>query len=97
MPNQNQRTCPDTSDELEYVKQSIVKGEDIVDDSSYDDVYYYHPGGELRIKQDKKNDSDYVRYTNYETAEAGVKYTDKTAHGKEPLSHQKRTMLLLQK
>lgn len=77
MPNQNQRTCPDTSDELEYVKQSIVKGEDIVDDSSYDDVYYYHPGGELRIKQDKKNDSDYVRYTNYETAEAGVKYTDK--------------------
>lgn len=77
MPNPNPRTCPDTSDELETVKQSIVKGEDIVDDSSYDDVYYYHPGGELRIKQDEKRDSDYVRYTNYETAEAGVKYTDK--------------------
>ena len=38
MPNENQRTCPVTFDELETVKQSIVKGEDITDNSSYDDV-----------------------------------------------------------
>lgn len=76
MPNQNVRYCPDTSDELETVKQNIVNGEDIVDDSSYDDVYYYHPGGELRISQDKKSESDYVRYTDYETAVTGVRYTD---------------------
>ncbi|MGN0573869.1 MAG: hypothetical protein ACI4IX_08020, partial [Acutalibacteraceae bacterium] len=39
MPNNNSRTCPDTSDELETVKQSITEGKDIVDNSSYDDVY----------------------------------------------------------
>ena len=37
MPNNNPRTCPDTSDELENVKQSIVKGEDITDDARYDE------------------------------------------------------------
>lgn len=77
LPNKNQRTCPDTSDELEYVKQSIVKGEDIVDDASYDDVYYYHPGGQLRISSEKERAKDYIRYTNYSTAQTGVKYTDK--------------------
>ena len=77
MPNQNARTCPVTSDELETVKQHIINGEDIVDNSSYDDVYYYHPGGELRITQETQRESDYVRYTDYETAETGVRYTDK--------------------
>ena len=77
MPNQNIRYCPNTSDELETVKQSIINGQDITDNSSYDDVYCYHPGGELRIAQKSRNESDYVRYTNYETAEAGVRYSDK--------------------
>ena len=77
MPNQNVRYCPDTSDELETVKQCIVNGENITDDASYDDVYRFHPGGELRIEQDEKRTSDYVRYTNYETAEVGVRYTDR--------------------
>ena len=43
MPNSNARTCPDTSSELEQVKQSIVKCEDIVDNASYDDVYRFIP------------------------------------------------------
>lgn len=77
MPNQNSRTCPVTSDELETVKQNIIKGEDIVDNASYDDVYSFHPGGALRITQDKQKAKDYIRYTEYETAEVGVKYTDK--------------------
>lgn len=77
LPNKNARTCPDTADELETVKQAIVKGEDIEDDASYDDVYTYHPGGALRIAQKKAFLRDYVRYTNYETAEVGVRYTDK--------------------
>lgn len=77
LPNQNARTCPDTSDELETVKQSIVEGKDIVDDASYDDVYSFHPGGALRIKQEDRRETDYVRYTDYETAEVGVRYTDK--------------------
>ena len=73
LPNQNARTCPDTSDELETVKQSIVEGKDIVDNASYDDVYSFHPGGALRIKQEEQRESDYVRYTDYETAEVGVR------------------------
>ena len=77
LPNQNVRYCPDTSDELETVKQNIIKGQDITDDSSYDNVYYFHPGGELRLTQKDENEKDYVRYTEYETAEVGVKYTDK--------------------
>ena len=77
MPNENQRTCPETFDELETVKQSIVKGEDITDDASYDDVYRYHPGGQLRLSFDKNSDKNYVRYTDYETSQVGVKFTDK--------------------
>lgn len=77
MPNENIRYCPDTSDELETVKQSIIAGEDITDDASYDDVYRFHPGGALRISQDEQRTTDYIRYTDYETAEVGVKYTDK--------------------
>lgn len=77
LPNENVRYCPDTASELEGVKQSIVKGEDIVDNASYDDVYRFHPGGNLRIEQEKHGYNNYLRYTNYETAEVGVKYTDK--------------------
>lgn len=77
MPNENARTCPVTSDELEDVRQSIVKGEDITDDASYDDVYRYHPGGQLRIDSKKTNVDDYIRYTDYETSQVGVRFKDK--------------------
>ncbi len=76
MPNKNVRYCPDTSDELEQVKQNITSGKDIVDNASYDDVYAYHPGAALRIKQSKHLKVGYARYTDYETAQVGVKYTD---------------------
>ena len=76
LPNQNIRYTPDTSHELEYVKQSITAGEDIVDTSTYDFVYSYHPGGVLRIKQNKLIRTGYARYTDYETAQVGVRYSD---------------------
>ena len=69
MPNKNIRTCPDTSNELETVKQSIVKGEDITDDASYDEVYSFHPGGQLRISMDGKGAKDYIRYTDFESSQ----------------------------
>lgn len=97
MPNINARTCPDTSSELEQVKQSIVKCEDIVDNASYDDVYRFHPGGQLRINSERHRIKDYIRYTDYETAQVGVKYTDKTAHGRELLSPRLPTASRLQK
>lgn len=77
MPNENVRYCPETFDELETVKQSIVKGEDITDNASYDDVYRFHPGGQLRIDMKGKSKSDYIRYTDYETSQVGVHYKDK--------------------
>ena len=41
-------------------------------------LYSYHPGGQLRLTQGYKDtEKDYVRWTNYETAETGVRYTDK--------------------
>lgn len=78
MPNDNPRYCPVVSDELETVKQAIVKGEDIVDDASYDDVYSYHPGAQMRITMDKNGIDEYVRYTDYETGQVGVYYSDKS-------------------
>ena len=76
MPNEKVRYCPDTSDELETVKQNIAESKDIVDDASYDDVYSFHPGGALRITQKWQPTVKYYRYTNYETAEVGVKYSN---------------------
>ena len=76
LPNRNVRYTPDTSHELEYVKQSITAGEDIVDTATYDVVYAYHPGGILRIKQNKLLRTGYARYTDYETAQVGVRYSD---------------------
>ncbi|MGN1203119.1 MAG: glycoside hydrolase N-terminal domain-containing protein, partial [Eubacterium sp.] len=77
MPNENVRYCPETFNELEAVKQSIVNGEDITDNASYDDVYRFHPGGQLRIDIDGKGKSNYVRYTDYETSQVGVHYENK--------------------
>lgn len=76
MPNKNVRYCPDTSHELETVKQNIANSENITDNASYDDVYAFHPGGALRINQLSQIKTNYIRYTDYETAEVGVRYTD---------------------
>lgn len=54
LPNKNARTCPDTANELETVRRQIIKGQDITDNASYDDVYRYHPGGQLRLAQTKR-------------------------------------------
>lgn len=77
MPNRNVRRCPETFEELEPVKQSIVNGEDITDIANYDDVYRFHPGGQLRLNIDGKGESNYVRYTDYETSQVGVRYENK--------------------
>ncbi len=77
LPNKNVRYCPETFDELEGVKQAIVKAENIIDNASYDDVYRFHPGGQLRLSIDGGHASDYFRYTDYESSQVGVHYTDK--------------------
>ena len=76
MPNKNPRTCPDTASELETVRQNIINGEDITDDAEYLDVYSFHPGGQLRISMDGKGARDYIRYTDFESSQVGVRFTD---------------------
>ena len=78
LPNKNARENPVSYQDLDYVRQSIVNGQDIVDGQSYDDVYTYHAGATLRIKQKKQltGVKDYSRYTDYETACVGVRYND---------------------
>lgn len=40
--------------------------------------YSYHPGAQLRLTSSYNDtEKDYIRWTNYETAETGVKFTDK--------------------
>ncbi|CAM3461574.1 MULTISPECIES: glycosyl hydrolase family 95 catalytic domain-containing protein [Saccharibacillus] len=40
-------------------------------------LYAYHPGHQLRLNADRRGElSGYVRWTNHETAETGVRYTD---------------------
>lgn len=78
LPNKNARENPVSYQDLDYVRQSIVNGQDIVDHQSYDDVYSYHSGATLRIQQKKQTIGlkDYKRYTDYSTACVGVQYTD---------------------
>ncbi len=77
LPNKNPRKNPISFQDLDYVRQNIVNGKDIVDNQSYDDVYSYHPGATLRIKQDSFAEvSDYRRYTDYTKACVGLEYSD---------------------
>lgn len=76
LPSGNPRVTPDTAHELESVRQAIVAGEPYTDGQPYLDVYAFHPGAQLRIKQEEREYSGYMRYTDYETAEVGVRYSD---------------------
>ena len=74
MPNRNVRYCPETFEELETVKQAIVNREDITDIANYDDVYRFHPGGQLRLDIEGEGEKNYLRYTDFETSQVGVRY-----------------------
>ena len=78
LPNKNPRVNPVSFQDLDTVRQNIVNGKDIVDNQSYDDVYTYHAGATLRIKQSQPSSAptDYKRYTDYTTACVGVQYSD---------------------
>lgn len=76
LPNRNPRENPDTSDELETVRQNIIAGVDITDEQEYLDVYAYHPGATLRIEREQSSYSGYMRYTDYRSERVGVRYTD---------------------
>lgn len=76
MPCDTIRENPDISGDLDAVRQMIVNGEAYQTFEPWYSVYCFHPGGQLRLTQEEKRYSDYVRWCDYETGEAVVKYTD---------------------
>ena len=76
LPNKNPRENPISFQDLDYVRQSIVNGKDIVDKQSYDDVYSFHAGATVRISTKSLEPKNYRRYTDYATARVGVQYSD---------------------
>lgn len=77
MPCDTIRENPDISGKLDNVRQMIVNGESYKTEEPWYSVYCFHPGGQLRLAQDKKSCKNYIRWCDYETGEACVKYTDK--------------------
>ena len=76
MPNTNLRKNIDTYQELDTVRQAIINKQDYQDNQEYLHEYCYHPGAQVRLSISRNILKDYIRYTNYETAEVVMKYKD---------------------
>lgn len=76
MPNNDEREMPDTAGQLEDIKQAIVDGTPVSDNAGSSAAYTFHPGGALRISSEDNKAKKYIRYTDYETGEVGVNFTD---------------------
>lgn len=79
MPSDQPRFTPDeVTSELEEARQAVINLDDTWDvngrERTYD--YCFHPSHQLRMNMASHLYSDYIRWTNYETAEVGVRYTD---------------------
>ncbi|MBQ7597694.1 MAG: glycoside hydrolase N-terminal domain-containing protein [Clostridia bacterium] len=81
MPSPRDRDdLPDQSAALEQARQAIVNFDDsyeVADCGEWNWGYAFHPGQTLRLTQKKQRFWDYVRWTDFETGEVGVKYCDK--------------------
>lgn len=77
MPTNDLRDTPDLSGDLEAARQDLIKGNVPETDWNMQYDYTFHPGHQLSLDF-KENGSvrDYYRWTDYETAEVGVNYTD---------------------
>ena len=79
MPSNDPRETPDeVTSQLEDARQSVINFNDSWDIDGREPTYFYafHPGPVLRFKSKKHNCRDYIRWTDFETAEVGVQYTD---------------------
>ena len=81
MPSPRQRDeLPDLSGELEQTRQAILNFDDsytVTECGEWNWGYAFHPGQTLRLTQKSQRFWDYVRWTDLETGEVGVRYTDK--------------------
>lgn len=78
---------PELPGQLEATRQAVLNMDDqweilqVLPDGSVrkrQRTFYYsfHPGMQLRLSMNRQKESDYVRWTNYETAETGVHFVD---------------------
>lgn len=80
MPTDDLRETQDLYTELNEARSAVMSKSQfyssVQPELDYD--YSFHPGSQLRVKRDDQsgNITDYQRYTDYETAEIGVEYTD---------------------
>ena len=79
MPSNDPRYTPDeVTEELEQARQAVINYDDTWDVNVRNSTYFYafHPSFVLRFSSKQRSYRDYIRWTDYETAEIGVKYTD---------------------
>ena len=79
MPTNDPRYTPDeVTGELEEARQAVIGGDDTWDIHGRGATYFYafHPGPVLRMTAKKHLYRNYIRWTDFETAEVGVRYTD---------------------
>ena len=79
MPTNDPRQTPDeVTSELEEARQAVINGDDTWDIHGRNATYFYafHPGPVLRMTARKHLYRNYIRWTDFETAEVGVRYTD---------------------
>ena len=79
MPSEDPRYTPDeVTDQLHDARQNVINGNAAWDCDGRQSTYFYayHPSHVLRTDTTKLAYTDYIRWTDYETAEVGVKYTD---------------------
>lgn len=79
MPSKDPRYTPDeVTGQLHDARQNVMNGNAAWDCDGRQSTYFYayHPSHVLRTDSTKLPYFDYIRWTDYETAELGVKYTD---------------------
>ena len=80
MPTERDRDdIADLTDELDQARQAIINYNDNWQPSSteWNYSYSYHPSHQLRLDSTKRFYKNYIRWTDYETGEVAVQYTDK--------------------
>ena len=79
MPSNDPRYTPDeVTAQLEEARQAVINYDDTWNIHGRNASYFYafHPGHVLRMNMQKHLYSGYIRYTDFETAEVGVRYSD---------------------
>ncbi len=79
MPSNDPRYTPDeVTSQLEEARQAVINFDDTWNIHGRNASYFYafHPGHVLRFSIKEQPYFNYIRWTDFETAEVGVKYTD---------------------